>query len=371
MPNSPHAVLRATLLLTVFACNGLDSDDSANTTATSGTATGNTGTGNTGNTGDFLSGQYPNDDGIAADPAVLFHDNFEGGWGLWDWPTDNTSHLFIESAGGLANGGASYLRSTVTRDQLQVDQYISSSTGFTFSERVDTMYFRFYARFEGISPNPHHWVRVSAGDANFDSSGWANNKPAGDEGFWFDFDINNDNVFNFYNYWYNMRTGRCNDGTDTPGCEGDQGVTYWYGNIFRPPDQAPMPRDEWVCIEMLGKTNTVGSFDGEQAFWIDGALVEHYKIGNPEGTWLRDSYHTGGCDFDACEDPTPFEGFDFRSSSEVRFKQFFLDAYYQADTFENKKAYLEEQGLTVSDTQTIYYDDVVVATERIGCRVSP
>ena len=206
MPNIPHAVFRATLLLTVFACNGADSDDSANTTATSGTATGGTATGNTGtgNTGDFLSDQYPNDDGIDADPAVLFHDNFEGGWGLWDWPTDNTSHLFIESQGGLANGGASYLRSTVTRDQLQVDQYISSSTGFTFSERIDTIYFRFYARFEGISPNPHHWVRVSAGDDSFDSSGWANNKPSGDEGFWFDFDINNDNVFNFYNYWYNM-----------------------------------------------------------------------------------------------------------------------------------------------------------------------
>jgi hypothetical protein len=29
---------------------------------------------------------------------------------------------------------------------------------------------------------------------------------------------------------------------------------------------------------------------------------------------------------------------------------------------------LEGRGLTVSDEQTILYDDVVVATERIGCR---
>jgi len=29
---------------------------------------------------------------------------------------------------------------------------------------------------------------------------------------------------------------------------------------------------------------------------------------------------------------------------------------------------LEERGLTVSDAQTIGYDDIVVATERVGCR---
>jgi hypothetical protein len=28
---------------------------------------------------------------------------------------------------------------------------------------------------------------------------------------------------------------------------------------------------------------------------------------------------------------------------------------------------LEGRGLTVSDEQTIYYDDVIAATERIGC----
>ena len=47
-----------------------------------------------------------------------------------------------------------------------------------------------------------------------------------------------------------------------------------------------------------------------------------------------------------------------------------MDAYYQRNTFADKKAALEAKGLTVSDEQTIYYDDVVVATERIGCRVS-
>jgi len=64
-------------------------------------------------------------------------------------------------------------------------------------------------------------------------------------------------------------------------------------------------------------------------------------------------------------------GFDFRTSADVRFKQIFLDAYYQLDTFLEKQAALQARGLTVSDEQTILYDDVVVATERIGCRVTP
>jgi hypothetical protein len=63
----------------------------------------------------------------------------------------------------------------------------------------------------------------------------------------------------------------------------------------------------------------------------------------------------------------PFEGFEFRTNAEVRFKSIFLDAYYERNTTADRRAELEERGLTVSTEQTIFYDDVVVATERIGC----
>lgn len=63
----------------------------------------------------------------------------------------------------------------------------------------------------------------------------------------------------------------------------------------------------------------------------------------------------------------PFEGFDFRLSADVKFKGLFLDAYYERGTAADKRAALEEQGLTVSDEMTILYDDIVVATTRIGC----
>ena len=172
-----------------------------------------------------LSARYPGDEGIGTDPSVLFHDDFESGWGRWDGPSSDTSFLTMQT-GELAHAGSGYLRSTVTTADLQDDMYISSASRFTFERRVDTVFWRFYARFPNVAPNPHHWVRMAAGNESWNGSGLANTVPPGDEGFWFDFDISNDNVFNFYAYWHQMRSGRCNDGSATPGCAGDQGTTY-------------------------------------------------------------------------------------------------------------------------------------------------
>ncbi len=119
---------------------------------------------------------------------------------------------------------------------------------------------------------------------------------------------------------------------------------------------------------MRAKANTPGQNDGELTYWIDDKLVGDYRPGYPDGTWLRDSFHTGGCNYSACTDPQPFEGFNFRTSPDVGFKRVILDAYYERASSARKRQALEGKGLTVSDEQTIYYDDVVVATKRIGCR---
>ena len=333
------------------------------------TASGTGGSGGDGGSG-TLSERYPGDVGIVEDESVLFHDDFEQGWGRWSSPEQDTEHLFMEQDPGQAQSGSGYLRSTVTTAQLEQDEYISSASRFDFDTRVPEMYWRFYAWFADVAPNPHHWVRVAAGTEAWDSSGLANTVPAGDDGFWFDLDASNDDVFNFYVYWYLMRSGRCNDGTAVEGCEGDQGTTYYYGNVFLPEPQNSFERDAWTCVEIGAKANSVGDSDGELALWVNDELVGRYRPGEPTGTWLRAQFHTGGCDFSACSEPTPFEGFDFRSSDDVLFKSIILDAYYERGSSADKKAELESRGLTVSDTQTILYDDIVVATERIGCRVA-
>ncbi len=342
------------------------SGDSKGGTGGSPSSAGGAGEGGTSN--GWLRDRYPADDGIAADEAVLFHDDFEAGWGRWTAPAEDTTYLHLET-GATAHAGSGYLRSTVTEADLEQTEYISSSTRFDFPRRVDRIYWRFHARFPVVAPNPHHWIRMAAGNEAYDSSGLANTVPLGDEGFWFDFDANVEDVFNFYVYWHAMRSGRCNDGSATPGCDGDQGSTYFYGNGFRPLNQSAFPRDQWFCIEIEAVANAVGEFDGSLAFFIDDQPVGAFGPGYPDGTWLRDSFHEGGCEFSACTPPQPFEGFDFRTSADVAFKGFFMDAYYERETAASRRAEMEALGLTVSDEQTILYDDIVVATERIGCRL--
>ncbi|HET9957960.1 MAG TPA: hypothetical protein VFQ61_25860 [Polyangiaceae bacterium] len=315
-----------------------------------------------------LAERYPEDNGLASDPAVLFYDDFEAGWGRWDAPKQDTQHLFVESDAARAHAGSRFLRSTVTEAQLAEQEYISAAPRADFTRRVPTVYWRFYAQFKGASATPHHWVRMAAGTPEYASSGLANTVPPGDRGFWFDFDADTGDHFNFYVYWFQMRSGRCNDGSVTPGCAGDQGTTYHYGNTFAPPGQDEFPRDRWFCVEIMAKANQVGQSDGELAFWVNDQLIGDYRPGFPNGTWLRDKFHTDGCTFSACTEPKPFEGFEFRSSDDVLFKSFFMDAYYERATMERRRAELEARGLTVPSEQTILYDDIVVATSRVGCR---
>jgi hypothetical protein len=305
---------------------------------------------------------------MAEDPAVLFYDDFEAGWGRWDYPDADTDYLHLETGAEQAYAGKRYLRSSVTAADLARQEYISSQTRVELESRTKEFYARFYVQFVGTAPPPHHWVRVTAGTPEFSGSGLANTVPAGDKGFWFDFDVNTSDVFNFYVYSHKMRSGRCNDGSAEPGCAGDQGTTYYYGNVFQPPQQTAFKRDAWFCAELRGRANTVGASDGELQFWIDDVPVGEYRPGHPIGTWLRASFHTNGCDFSACTEPQPFGGFDFRSAEDVLFKTFQLDAYYERQSSADKRAELAESGIIVDDAQTILYDDVVVATHRIGCK---
>lgn len=314
------------------------------------------GTGGGGGVPGTLSAQYPGDVGIGSDPRVLFHTDFENGMSGWSRYTTDAQRQAVLDDAAQANGGSHYLQQRVTRTMLAAQQYISVNAQLDLPTRVPELYWRFYARVVGSSAKPHHWVRVAAGTPSFQSDGLANTVPPGDQGFWFDVDLTTSDTFKFYVYWYLMRSGRCNDGTATPGCAGDQGTTYYYGNNFDYADQAPLTRDAWFCLELRAKANTLGTSDGELTLWKDDVLVADYRPGNPRGRWLRDNFYSWGQYF---QDVQAFEGFDFRSSADVLLKRVTLDAYYERGTLP----------AAAPEEQVLHYDDVVVATTRIGCRV--
>lgn len=298
---------------------------------------------------------YPQDNGIAGDPRVLFHSDFENGMAGWTRYTTDPERLTVEDNPAVAHAGSRFMRSRITRSQLAVDQYLASMAQLDLSTRVPELYWRFYARVVGTSARPHHWVRVAAGTPGFQSDGLANTRPMGNAGFWFDVDLTASDQFNFYVYWHAMRSGRCNDGSATPGCPGDQGTTYYYGNNFMAANQQPITRDQWFCLEIRAKANTVGSSDGELTLWKDDVLTADYRPGTPRGRWLRDNFFSWGQYY---QDVQAFEGFDFRTDADVLLKRVTLDAYYERGTLP----------ASAPEEQQILYDDVVVATARVGCR---
>ncbi|APR76856.1 Hypothetical protein A7982_02203 [Minicystis rosea] len=334
----------------VSSSTGSPSSSSSSTTGSGGNANG---------TG--ISAKYPNDQNIASDPSVIFHSDFENDFTGWTWKQLVT----VVNDPATANGGSKLMQAKVTRTDLKANPYISAAAQFEFPNRVPVVYWRYHTRFVGDTAVPHHGVRVAAGDANYQSDGLAGVVPPGDQGFWFDLDARDDGSFSFYAYWHQMRSWVCNDGSTTPGCAGYQAPgssPTHYGNNFNPKDQTPFPRDQWFCVEMRASANTVGQSDGSVALWIDDKLVGEYAPGMPHGRWLRDNFYTWGQYY---MDEGPFEGFDFRTSGEVAFKRVTLDTYYQKDTLDQKEA----GGVKVPEEQIILFDDVVVATERIGCKV--
>ncbi len=300
--------------------------------------------------------------------GVLFDDGFEQGWEKWRSPRADTRSLTIENDPSLARSGRAYLRSAVDLGLLRLKRRHASVARHVFEKPVDEIYLRFYFRLDAASVNPHHWIRLAATDGSYDIRGKANTRPEGDEAAWITLDIDKRDRLSFYLYWHEMRSGRCNDGSTEAGCEGDQGHTYFYGNTFRPAGQRPLPREQWLCLELNARLNQPGQHDGRLVLWLDDEKIGEFSRGVPEGTWLRKNFHPGGCRFRACSPPAPFEGFSFRSSERVRFRELYLDAYHELKHFREKMHWRRQQGLPVAETSVILYDDIVLATQRIGCR---
>src|SRR5690606_2253563 len=119
-----------------------------------------------------ISAQYPDDDGIGSHPSVIFHSNFEDGMAGWDSYTQNTDRLDVEDDAGMANGGSRYLRASITRTMLESQANISAQARVTFDPEEE-LYWRFYARFEGNTAPPHHWVRTIALSDSYSADGHA------------------------------------------------------------------------------------------------------------------------------------------------------------------------------------------------------
>ena len=221
--------------------------------------------------GNGLAATYPGDAGLKGNPNVIFADDFESGnlGDGWD-ETGNKNGKVLEWASPGTDG-------RFGKRCLRVEAHLGKDTGGGLTKwftPVDPIFIRFYTRFDAGCDYMHHFVTLRAnqglrGSDKWSGFGGAGLKPAGDERFstaiepWGNWGRwTAPGRWNFYSYWHEM--------------EPSKDSKYW-GNSFSVPMAPLIPRDRWICVDFMLKHNTPGRPDGEQAFWIDGALQGHWK----------------------------------------------------------------------------------------------
>jgi hypothetical protein len=264
--------------------------------------------------GPGLAAQFRADTGIIRHPSVIFADDFESGelGARWD-EKGATNALSLAPADSEVCG----------RRCLKVEARLGENQGGGLTkwfEPSDRLFVRFYVRFDPHCDYVHHFVTLRAnkslrGRDKWSGFGGAGLRPVGDERFstalepwgnwgrWLA-----PGKWNFYSYWQEMRVSP--DGK------------YW-GNSFLPEPQEVIAKDRWICAEFLLKHNTPGQPDGEQAFWIDGRLLGHWR------------------------------GINWRKTESLKANALTLEAYI-TDRW------------TKNATNTVYFDNLVIAREYVG-----
>jgi hypothetical protein len=272
-----------------------------------------------------LAARYPGDVGMEKDPAVFFADGFESGT-LRKWDERRGTAVASTTA---PHAGAWCVDMTMNRS---LDH--GGDTIKWFMPGADRVYARFYVKFSANFQYAHHFVWLSANERRnkWASFGKAGKKPDGLTYFstgmepWFAWGKNPPpGEVSFYAYY--------------PDMEIDPKMALYWGNGFFPPgpgkggpagpQRVIPPRDRWQCWEFMLQSNSApGVADGRQTMWVDGQLVGD------------------------------FTGIRWRESPDLKVNCFWLQ-HYGGDSGDPTKRYWPE-------SQTVWFDDIVVAREYIG-----
>ncbi len=264
-----------------------------------------------------LAAAFAADRGVSSHPAVIFAEDFESADFRRRWDEARDKGGKVLSRVRLGGAGDRFGQC------LKVTAVLGRDTGGGLTkwfESADTLFVRFHARFDPDCDYVHHFVTLRAnkglrGGDRWSGFGGAGLKPAGDERFstalepwgnWGHFPA--PGRWNFYSYWHEM--------TASPDGK------YW-GNSFKPDTQPVIRKDRWICAEFMLKHNTPGQPDGEQAFWIDGKLMGHWR------------------------------GINWRKTPGLKANALTLESYITDRWTRNR-------------TNIVYFDNLVVAREYIG-----
>jgi hypothetical protein len=299
----------------------------------------------------FLAAQYPGDVNIASDPDVVWAENFESGsidavvarYEAYKSP----EAMFLDEDVPASSSGARSMR------MMAGGAYPDATD---FYKRLDPGYDEWFVRWYVKYQNrvEYHHTGVWFGGHNpplNDSFGTAGRRPNGDDLFV----IGVENAYgagsfgqdklDFYNYWMNMHTY-------------DSSGQVYYGNALLAYSET-LYDETWMCLETHFRVNQ--SLDAST-----GAILELFRddqkivtFSQTEGLgyWLNDRFCTEDADLADCVDNPPDNGAEMipldlqvRTVAELRLNYFWPQNFSET-----------------SDAAAVWYDDMVIATRRIGC----
>ncbi|HVJ46113.1 MAG TPA: hypothetical protein VM511_06990 [Luteolibacter sp.] len=229
-----------------------------------------------------IAANHPADRGIAGDPKVIFHDDFESGGpaGRWDVAM-HPANIRITEEPSQVNAGKRALEFTVPKQQTEVSNTVIRKLG----EGHDTVFLRYYSKFEtgfdqtGSSHNGGYLAAIAPGIPYATPGKPADGKSkfvASFENWREDTATTSPGDLNVYCYHPEQRTnfgdhffpsGKVLPFSYKPGD---------FGPEFTPRADIIPKLDRWYCFELMVRANTPGSRDGRIACWLDGKLIADF-----------------------------------------------------------------------------------------------
>jgi MYXO-CTERM domain-containing protein len=287
-------------------------------------------------------------------PAWLLCEDFEQGALGWDgwyeqspWVecagcsggTNNPDRIRLEQDAAIARSGewTVHMPGLAPPHQggtLRFATCVGEQQAGCMLEGHDRLYFRTWVRLAAEHEYVHHFLGIggSRPNAYWDANGNAGCRPNGERWAGTRVDMSSSHELFFYTYHPGMNCdsgGYCSGSYVEQICDGcaskdmpcSDGPECCWGNHFNPAQPVVVPTEEWTCIEMMMELNTPGNADGSMAFWVDDLLAHEVT------------------------------GMHWRDVPELQLNRAMLEHYIES----------------ADNPNPIWFDDVVVSTERIGC----
>jgi hypothetical protein len=229
-----------------------------------------------------LAARHPDDVGIAKNPAVLFHEDFEAE--NWREKWDNIYHnANIRITDELANrhGGKKALEFTVPKQQAEVSNELVKQ----FKSGQDVLFLRYYSKFEkgfdqvGSSHNGGYLAAIAPGIPYATPGVRADGRNkfvASFENWRGETETTSPGDLNIYCYHPEQRSKYGDHFFPSGKVLPFSSRPHPFGSHFVARTDIIPKLDQWYCFEFMLKANTVGQRDGRIACWLDGKLIADF-----------------------------------------------------------------------------------------------